>query len=332
MNRAESRRRPLQQGFTLLEVIIALLMIGLIMTASYGVLFTTMEARDLIEKTNLENRIGPSILDMIEKDVSGAWCFNIHKNDVFKGEQNNINGERADFFHFIATSNSSYTMENDDTQVSSDLTEISYRLMQNPRNPDILELWRRQDFHVDDEIAEGGAYELIYSRIRTFQISYFSDLHEDAERLDEWDTTKRGRLPAAMEIFLVLEIDPTLAGFTLDQLRKTIEYHRVVFFPDDSKLTMAVRPVVPVFQDPEEDEEAVEEGFGGGKGAGGGMGFEEGKDTTTLDKGDGTSVSFEGRGPPKDYFEGGLPEDFEPDDQDIRELMNLLGGSKRGGY
>jgi len=327
MRTAEKPAGSSEQGFTLLEVIIALLMIGMIMTASYGVLFTTLETRDMIEKTNLENRIGPSILDMIERDVAGAWCYNIHKNDVFKGEQDNINGERADLFHVIATSDSTFTEEVGNTQVGSDLTEISYRLKQNPRNPDILELWRRQDFHVDEKIAEGGLYELIYSRIRTFQVNYFSDLHEDAERFDEWDTTKRGRLPAAMEIYLVLEVDPTLAGFSLDEFRKTLEYHRVIFFPDDSKLTMAGRPVVPSYDDPEEidEEDGLVEGAGsrGGGGMGGDM---KGGEETTIMSGDGMETRFEGRGSASDYWEGGLPEGVKPDDNSLKELWDKLGG------
>ncbi len=326
-----SRRRNHENGFTLIEVLITLMMIGVIMTATYAVLFTTIVARDRLEKENLEGKIGPAILDLIEKDVGGTWCWNIHSNDVFKGEAVTVSGENADAFHFTCTTNSSYTMPNDNMRVASDLTEVSYRLRQNPRNRDYLELRRRQDFHLDDRIAEGGIYELIYSRVRSFQVIYYADLHEDAEKLDEWDASKRGRLPAAMEIFLSIEIDPTLAGYSLDEMeRSRLDYHRVIFFPKNSELTMGVRPVIPTFEKLEDDTAqgggggSVGDGGGGGGGGDDGFGGEgggpEGGDRGGgQDPGAGEPPPFD---PPPDF-----PEGEEPEDMDLTTLLRLLNGN-----
>jgi|GEM_PF-1345708 len=326
---------PRVQGFTLLEVLVAILMVGMVMTATYSVLFTTMSARDLIEKNNLESKIGPSILNLIERDVMGVWSWNIHKNDVFLGEMRVVSGERADFFHFITCTNSSFTITEGDQQSRSDLTEVSYMLRQNPRNPDLLELFRRQDYHVDDKIAEGGLFELIYARIRSFQITYYADLYESAEKLHEWDATKRGRLPAAMEIDLVLEIDPTLAGYTLDEMvRERLYYHRVLFPPRSSELTMGVRPVIPTFVDPEEAGENPQ--GGGGSGGEGGMGEGGGPEGSSGrfngeegGEGEGGRGPFGGGERPEDPPPFRPPPDMPqapPDDIDLDELMKLLGG------
>jgi prepilin-type N-terminal cleavage/methylation domain-containing protein len=325
------------RGFTLLEVLISILMVSLVMTTAYAVLYTTLGARDHIQKENLESKIGPAILNLIENDISAAWCWNIHENDVFKGESRVISGERADFFHFLTTTNSSFAIRQRDQAVRSDLTEVSYVLRQNPVNPELLELWRRQDFHIDEEIAEGGVYELIYSRIKAFQITYFSDLWEDAERLDDWDASKRGRFPAAMEILMVMEIDPTLVGYHLDEMqRRRLEYRRVVFFPRASQLTMAVRPVVPTFIDPDEADDGEEDGGGAGGAGGGGGGGNDGFSGRFGGDGDdppegGGEIFSQGPGggkppPPPDgglgtgRFPQGAPEDI-----DIEELLELLG-------
>jgi prepilin-type N-terminal cleavage/methylation domain-containing protein len=329
-------RKP--EGFTLLEVLISIMMVSLIMTATYAVLFTTLNARDLIEKEHLEGKIGPAILDLIEKDISSVWCWNIHDNDVFNGESGTVSGERADRLQFITTTNSSYTMENEERQVHSDVTEVSYLLRQNPRIPELLELWRRQDFHVDDKIAEGGLYERIYSRINSFQVTYYGDLHEDAEKLEEWNAAKRGHLPSAIEIYLVMEIDPTLAGYALDDMsRERLEYHRVIFLPQTSALTMAVRPVIPTFEDPDE---AGGDGEGDGKGDGatGGGGA---MDMTGGGDGD---IKIEGpKGGSGKGDDGDIPpfspppgmdqrrREIESEDIDLDELLRLLGGQGGSG-
>jgi len=328
-----NNHRQTDTGFTLLEVMVSILIVSLVMTATYGVLFTTLEARDTIEKQNLEKKIGPAILDRIESDLSSAWCWNIHDNDVFFGESRIISGERGDYFHFISTQNSSHTIEQNGRPVRSDLTEVSYLLRQNPINPEKLQLWRRQDFHVDDKIAEGGIYELIYERIISFRITYFADLHEDAERLEEWNAAKRGRFPAAMEILLVMEIDPTLSGYALDEMKRDrLTYQRVIFLPSDSELTMAVRPVIPAFDENPADDDGTGSGAGdgdnknefGGSQGGPASGMEDGGDDT------GGPGSGDGRPPPPPDFElPDVPPDQEPpDDMDLDELLKLLGGRK----
>ena len=329
-----------QGGFTLLEILIALLITSLIMTATYAVLFTTLDARDRIEKGNLEEKIGPAILDLIGKDIGGAWCWNIHHNDVFKGESHYINGERADRLHFITTTDSSFTEENEDQQVRSDLSEVSYLCRQNPRNPDLLELWRRQDFHVDDNITEGGLYELVYSRVYSFQVTYYADLYEDAEKIDEWDASRKGRLPAAMVVDLVMEIDPTLAGYALDEMnRKRLTYHRVIFFPQGSELTMAVRPVIPT--SPE-----TAAGDGGTSGSGSGSGNNPNGSSGRFGGGDESGGPGRGKGglgggkgsghgsenpPPFNPPSGGNNGPPGGNDINLDELLRLLNGKGGGG-
>ncbi len=324
----KNRIRP-TSGFTLLEVLVSILIVSLVMTATYGVLFTTLNARDTIEKENLEKKIGPAILDRIESDLSSAWCWNIHQNDVFFGESRIISGERGDYFHFISTQNSSHTIEQDGRPVRSDLTEVSYLLRQNPINPEKLQLWRRQDFHVDDKIAEGGLYELIYERIISFRITYFADLHEDAERLEEWNAAKRGRFPAAIEILLVMEIDPTLSGYALDEMKRDrLTYQRVIFMPSGSELTMAVRPVIPSFDENSGEEAGAGSGDGdeknefGGGGGGPASGMEDGGDDTGgLGDGSGRPPP-----PPPPDLPDFPPDQEPPDDMDLDELLKLLGG------
>ena len=57
------------RGFTLLEVLVSILMVSLVMTTTYAVLYTTLGARDHIQKENLESKIGPAILNLVENST-----------------------------------------------------------------------------------------------------------------------------------------------------------------------------------------------------------------------------------------------------------------------
>jgi prepilin-type N-terminal cleavage/methylation domain-containing protein len=337
-----SPRRPGSgsQGFTLLEVMLAIAMVSFIMMAMYATLFTTMEARDQIEKESLKIKVGPAILTMIERDIMGVWCMNIHQNEVFRGEDYTVNGEPADTIHMITTTDSNVVEYSNDEPIRADITEVSYRLRPNPQNEDWMELWRRESFHVDDRFDEGGDYECIYRRIKQLQVVYYKDLFEGAEDLDEWDSKTRNSLPVAMEIFLSLEIDPRLAGYSLDEMdRPSLDYNRVIFFPQGSALTMAVRPVIPTFVDPEAQNPPG--GLpGGGEGQPDGGGKEgDPRDAGFNGDGKGDGGLFDGPGP--DFNPGdplpdmpdlppdGLPD--PPDDLTLEELLKLLGGGGGGG-
>ncbi len=256
-----------ETGFTLMEVILAITIVSLIMLTIYGTLYAMIDAKQQIEKEGIKAKSGPPIMKLIEQDVSSVWCMNIHNNDVFIGEDNTVNGEAADSIHMITATDSTIVEMSGEEAVRSDLCEVSYRIRANPSNPDYLELYRRQDFHVDDEISEGGRYELLYEHVKSFEVKYYKDLVEDADEYDEWDAKERNRLPAAIEVILTLEIDPRIVGYSLDDMsRDTLEFNRVIFLPAGSELTMAVRPVIPSLVEPEDDATG---GGGGGSGGGG---------------------------------------------------------------
>lgn len=328
-HRCVQARRP-AAGFTLMEVLLAITMVSFIMVAIYWTLFAAIKTRDLVEKEGLKSKVGPYIMDLIERDLSGIWCMNIHENDVFLGEAHTINGVPADTIHMVTTTDSTIVEESGEEPVRSDLTEVSYRIRENPVNPEFFELYRRQDFHVDDKIAEGGRYELLYSRIRSFQVLYYKDLFEGADKLDKWDAKARNRLPAAVEISMSLELDPRLVGYEQENIdTRLLEYHRIIFPPGGSELTMAVRPVIPTYVEPEEEPAT---GTGGG-GQGTDAPKEDEKGELNIGEGDVTSefgvVNGDGElpdlPPPPDF-----PKDPPtlPPDMNIEDLLDLLDGIK----
>jgi hypothetical protein len=71
-------------------------------------------------------------------------------------------------------------------EVSSDVCETANRLRRNPDLPDVLELWRRQSFHVDEDPLKDGVYELLHDRVVRFQVRYLNTLDPQEEELHDW--------------------------------------------------------------------------------------------------------------------------------------------------
>ncbi|MBI4878240.1 MAG: prepilin-type N-terminal cleavage/methylation domain-containing protein [Planctomycetes bacterium] len=267
------------RGFTLLEVTVTLALIGAIMATIYAVLYGTLNQKRTIEVKVQSSRIGPLLLDQIERDLRQTFAYNLAHGAVFKGEDNRIAGQDADKFSLVAQTPSTSALVEGEKPVFSAVNEVGYALTQSPENADFLILWRREDYFVDDEPLEGGKGTPLYRQIRGLDVTYYESLEEDADKLESWDSEVKGRLPAAMEILLKLEVEPRSSGaaLTAQELeRREYTYRRWITFPTDLELTMAVRPALPVPPGEEEDDGA------GGAGSGDDDGGDDG------DGGDGT--------------------------------------------
>jgi prepilin-type N-terminal cleavage/methylation domain-containing protein len=283
---------PRARGFTLIEVMVALTIMSLIMVALYTTLNTGLRTRDQLETQAQVTRLGPQILDMIEQDLRRLWLLNIEEDRVFKGESRTINGEPADSLAFLTTVDSTVTRRVDDREVSADVCETGYRLRANPKLPDVMELWRRQSFHVDDKPLEDGVYELLHDRIVSFQIRYIETVDKTAEKLTTWDTSERHALPALVDIELRLEAVPrTIADFgQADRASRTLHYHRVIPLQEHADLVMRIHHLPPAY-------------VGGGPGAATGPGAEKDSD------GDGENDDVD-----QDDDNDGLTDDVDDDD------------------
>jgi hypothetical protein len=197
-------------------------------------------------------RIGPQVLEIIERDLRRVWTFNIEGDMVFKGESRSMLGESADSLVFLSSVDSTLTQRVGDLEVTADVCETGYRLRPNPKVPDVLELWRRQSFHIDEEPLEDGTYELVHDRVISFRVRYFADEDIESEELEEWDASERHRLPSMVKIELGLEVGPRTPGAgrdSEDNVSRAMWFERLIAMPRDSELTMRVHPLPPLFAD-----------------------------------------------------------------------------------
>ena len=274
-------------GFTLVEVLVSLLIIGGIMLSLTQLLEAARISRDTIHNIQETQLAGPAIMDLIERDLRGLSVYDREPGAVLRVRNRIELGLDADSLDFATTTRSLVPVEVAQRLVRSALNEVGYRLRPNPSDDAFLELYRREGFGVDEEPFEEGRFTFLHDHVKHFDVQVFAEDGPDAEPMESWGdgrTNDSAGLPARIEIHLTLELAPRISReqLTIAPVNKrTVTYKRVVRFPEALRqaIQTAPRPVVPVIKPPSELPSATggagpggTPGSGGGPGPGGGPG------------------------------------------------------------
>lgn len=255
-----ANNRSLDLGFTLIEVVIALFIAAVVLSALVMVLRATVEAKILVENESRVRRLGPNLMATISRDLKNAWATGEHpdvevEGSYFRGEAKGDDDRAEDEMWFVTSVNSYLTYEG----ISSDLTEVGYYVKPNTESEGplagLLSLYRREDFLVDKRPDEGGLGVLMHDRVVSFRVRYY-DLPRDSvldtgaidplalekivdrnegEPLEEWDSADEGRLPYAVRVELVIDVTP-LDAFNRGTKRRFAVYETLVRLPDFAAL------------------------------------------------------------------------------------------------
>ena len=240
-------------GFTLVEVMLALLIMSGMMLAITQVLSSARSARDLIHNAQESQLAGPAILDLVSRDLAAMVVANRPELDLLRVEDNAQFGLDSDRIDFVTSTDSVLITPNDSgtRYLRATTNEVGYVLKSNRDfEGEFLELWRREGFGVDDEPFEGGRFTFLHDRVRGFEVLVFDENGPDAEPIESWgiataDEEFRG-LPVRIEIRLELELAPRLINeqstFMPEQKRRVV-YQRMIQIPQRLKDARSVRPV-----------------------------------------------------------------------------------------
>lgn len=183
-------------GFTLLEVILAIVIGAIVLTVLYSSFFQVIKAKESTENTlELYHEINIVFSKMTE-DLQAAYPRGEVYTDLastgslsyFVGKKE---GEQS------TLSFTSLSREPSRKSRDSDQAEISYYLEPIP-NSDLFFLMRRENPRIGTNT--GGAQYPISEHVVELNIAYVSG----EELVDEWDSTLTGSLPRAVEIGLTV--------------------------------------------------------------------------------------------------------------------------------
>jgi prepilin-type N-terminal cleavage/methylation domain-containing protein len=246
-------------GFTLVEVLLTLLIMGMLMLSMTQILTAARNSRDTIHNIQETQLAGPTIMDLVERDLRGLFVYGRAKAVTLRVKNRVMLGLEGDSLDFVTTTDGLGFEEIGNRLQRADYNEVGYRLRPSMDSDDFLELYRREDFGVDEDPFEGGRYEYLHDRVKAFEIQVFLiDCIDDNEPLDEWgddESDPEVGVPARIEVSLTLELAPRIQREQLRIVpldRRTVTYRRVIRLPaslarEDTDLVLPAipRPGVP---------------------------------------------------------------------------------------
>ncbi|NRA95384.1 MAG: prepilin-type N-terminal cleavage/methylation domain-containing protein, partial [Planctomycetes bacterium] len=205
--------RRTEQGFTLIEIVLALGIAALLFTAMFMTLDQVVRSRNDMSNMATPYVIGPAILDVISKDLSNVYFYDVVENNSFFGAEAELYGREADAMSFITLSKAfapdlnleSYDEYDENRGRYAYANEVAFLCRRARGNSVYLELWRREDFYVDDAPHSDGDYVLLYDRVHSISFKYISrnpnnpegvggETEKTAEDMlqDGWNPTEEG--------------------------------------------------------------------------------------------------------------------------------------------
>ena len=273
--RQRQRQRQRERGFTLLEVLLAVAITAMVMGTVSIAFVSTLQARTEVEALNESSEAGPRILAMVERDLQGLWHHNVKDNKVLAGRTMDIAGADADRIDLLTTTDAvGYVLDQQNQPKHPTVCEVGYWLKENEQIPGLLELWRREDPMVDEHLLQGGKFQLVYDRIRSFNVTYFETVGAEAEPVVEWESSREDKLPRRVKVEITLERKVAsrneVSGIEVQDVESVNrKYMRHIVldrrYPDILKAGVAMLPLVPPQPEP-----PPAGGAGGGAGPGGG--------------------------------------------------------------
>lgn len=199
-------------GFTLLEVMVALTVLGVVVMFVYQVLQNSVRGQDMVREGLRAPKIQNAILGQILKDFRYLYWDGFSGDTGLVGKNHEVHGMDADVIDFVTARPSRAAQADEDAlrdAPPSPITEVGYALRANDENSDYLELYRREDWFIDDNPVRGGKYTLLYNKITKFSLQYFDipEQNVDGKPLDEWDTRVKKKLPYAVVLEISLDVD-----------------------------------------------------------------------------------------------------------------------------
>lgn len=262
MTRATSR----QSGFTLVEVLIAIGITGMMLTGVWMTLDQAVRTRNLMSDLATPYVIGPAILDKLAQDLSNAYFYDFKENATFYGSDADLLSRPADALSFVTMSRTAYADYDNYKDRATDgpkrsysaavlgdavgrhsyANEVGYLLKAGEHG--FLTLCRREDFFVDDYPHRDGDYVILYDKVHSLSINYAARntvteggiggaQEKDVDDMwqEGWDSSEEGGMPRALFVELKIyakdEIRTVEEQIAANDEPKIYTFHRTITLP-----------------------------------------------------------------------------------------------------
>ncbi len=177
--------RLTRNGFTLVEILIAVAIVSLILTIIYASYASSIDTMNYTRKKMDAFSMVRLTLSRMNDEITSSFFSEDSEDVMFAGEEGKID--------FISSSHERIFKDSKEY----DLVEIGYFTEPEEEGKN-LSLWRREDGTPDDDVLEGGEKENLIEGLEGLEFKYY----DGEEWRDEWDSKEESCLPQAVKVTL----------------------------------------------------------------------------------------------------------------------------------
>jgi general secretion pathway protein J len=195
-------RTPNSEGFTLIEVLLALAILALVVTIVYMAFSTTSVNVERAEAARDETDLARALISRLSSDIANAYCRTSQSATTFffgKKEEAEEEGKRYRRDSLALTTLTNWRRP--DTK-ESELWEVGYFFREKPDGSGSV-LMRREKRELNKDVPplEGGMEYELTGRVRELRLRYLVN----KKWQDDYGGSRCSGLPTAVEIALTLE-------------------------------------------------------------------------------------------------------------------------------
>lgn len=179
------------KGFTLLEILIAIVLLGILTSALYGSYFTVIKARDSASSGMESRRELGATLDLIRREVASAMFSRSDKRLKFVVEDRDNFGDQSSTLELTTLTPSSIQNRSE-----SGIVTVKYVMVKKGKKR-ILTRQERDLVSEDTTVAPYPQMEQI--------TAFLIECYDGSKWIKSWDTSINGALPKGVRITVRLD-------------------------------------------------------------------------------------------------------------------------------
>ncbi len=192
--------RHSNRGFTLLELLVALVLLVMLSGALYGTYFSIMRGSEAGRERTEPLRDARTALDLLRRELSAAYFDRDNERLHFVVEDRDVFGKPASILDFTA-----FTVPKTGSVPSSDVLAVRYKPVEREERQLILSR-QTKDIYLDAKTLPYPFTEQIEG--------FLVECYDGNQWVKSWDTTLNSGLPKAVRITLFIQGDEKPVGFS----------------------------------------------------------------------------------------------------------------------